>query len=194
MERRNNLTKKITGTGILLAIEMVLQAIANICAIGPVSLNFSAIPIALAGIIYGPVSALILGLISGTFVLLSPSTALFYDQSIYGTVITCLVKGMLSGLIPALLFMLFNKKEKLIFPGVIICSLLVPLINTGTFIGFCFLFFRGIYNSMGQGYADPFAFFTIGFIGWNFLFEILTTGALSPATYKIIKIYKNRRV
>lgn len=186
MEKRKNTTKIIAGTGILLAIELILQAIANVIAIGPVSLNFSAIPIALAGIVYGPLSGAILGLCSGVMVLLAPSTSFFFNESIWGTVVTCLLKGLGAGIIPSLVYLPFRKKHQYI--GSFISSILVPLLNTGIFVGCCFLFFQGIYSKSQGSYATPFSFFTLGLVSWNFIFEFSTTILLTPIIYKIIKI------
>ena len=107
------------------------------------------------------------------------------------TVVTCLLKGLLSGLIPALVYLPFKNKEKVNFIGVILASLLVPLVNTGSFIGFCFLFFQGIYQKQGEAGLTPFAYFTIGLVGWNFIFEFLTTLLLSPTVYILI-IYNEK--
>ena len=45
--------RKITGVAILLAIEIVLQTIAFLVRLGPVSLNLALIPIVIAAIVYG---------------------------------------------------------------------------------------------------------------------------------------------
>ena len=49
-------TRTITGTALLTAIELVLIVISNYVAIGPVNINLALVPIAVAGMVFGPLS------------------------------------------------------------------------------------------------------------------------------------------
>ena len=61
---KNDQVRKITGVAILLAIEIVLQAIGNYITPSAVSINLSLIPVALGAILFGPLSGAFLGLMN----------------------------------------------------------------------------------------------------------------------------------
>ena len=174
-------TKKIAGTGLFAALTIVFTLISNYVQIGTVSINLSLIPIAIAGIMYGPLAGFLVGLVNGGFVMLAPSTAAFFGISVYGTIIVCLLKSSLAGLISAILYKLISKKNDLV--GMIIASLVVPFINTGLFICGALIFFSGTFGNL----------ISI-FISVNFLIEFGVTLILAPATAKAIKQYtKNNK-
>ena len=123
---------RITGVAILLALEIVLQTIAFLVRLGPVSLNLALIPIAIAAIVYGPVAGAFIGLCNGAIVLIDPSTqAVFLNVAPLGTILTCLLKCTIAGFISGLVFKIISKKNRTV--GAIIASILVPVVNTGLF-------------------------------------------------------------
>ena len=79
-------TKTITGTALLTAVEIVLIVISNYTSIGPVNINLALVPIALSGMIFGPLSGMFIGLVNGVITILSPSTqAIFMPLSPFGS-------------------------------------------------------------------------------------------------------------
>lgn len=173
---------------LLLAIEIVLQFIGNMVAFGPVSINLSLVPIALGAILFGPWVGLFLGLINSIFVLLAPSTALFYNISVVGTIITCLVKSTLAGFLGGIFYLLLNKKNN--FVASVVASITLPVVNTGVFIICCLLFFRPLLEEYSTGFTNIYEFLFIGMIGWNFIFEIGTSLVLVYPIYRIIAYYQ----
>lgn len=123
---------------ILMAVEIVLQFIGNAIALGPISINLSLVPIALGAIMFGPWVGLLLGIINSLFVLMAPSTALFYNVSVLGTVLTVLIKSSAAGFFGGLIYLMLNKRNNLI--ATIVTSISLPLINTGLFVVGCLLF------------------------------------------------------
>ena len=99
---------------ILLAIEIVLQFIGNMVAFGPVSINLSLVPIALGAMLFGPWVGLFLGIINALFVLMAPSTALFYNVSVVGTILICLIKSSLAGFLGGLFYLLIKNKNNFV--------------------------------------------------------------------------------
>lgn len=180
-------TKSIAGTGLLMAIMIVLQIIANYVAIGPVSINLSLIPIAIGSIIYGPLAGLLLGFIDGIICIFAPATmTVFIPVSIVGTIITCLVKTSIAGLVGGFIYKLIHKKNEVV--AIITTSILLPLINTGLFVVFALLFFRPIlieYSNNGDIYSTLF----LVLIGWNFILEFGSTSLFSPIVVRLVNYF-----
>ena len=172
-------TQQIVGTGLLLALEIIFQIIGNYLQIGPVNINLSLVTVVLGAVLYGPLSGAVLGFFNGLIVLLSPSTiAIFMPISPVGTVIACLLKCTIAGLVAGLLFKLFKNKNNLV--GLIIASILVPVINTGIFSVVCLLFFRPFLESgVSEAFPNIGAFLIFGVIGINFIVEIVSTAVIS---------------
>lgn len=169
-------TQQIVGTGLLLALEIIFQIIGNYLQIGPVNINLSLVTVVLGAVLYGPLSGAVLGFFNGLIILLSPSTiAIFMPISPVGTVIACLLKCTIAGLVAGLLF---KNKNNLI--GLIIASILVPVINTGIFSVVCLLFFRPFLESgVNEAFPNIGAFLIFGVIGINFIVEIISTAVIS---------------
>ena len=173
-------TTQIVGTGLLLALEIIFQIVGNYLQFGPVNINLSLITIVLAAVLYGPLSGAIVGFFNGLMALLSPSTlALFMPISPIGTVLACLLKTTLAGLVAGFIFKLLKNKNEIV--GLILAAFLVPIINTGIFVVFSLIFFRPFLESgvSSGSFPNIGAFLIFGVIGWNFIFEIVTTVVLS---------------
>ncbi len=186
-ERKFFNVRMITTTGILLAIEILVQILGNYIVIpgGFANLNFSLIIISIGAILYGPVVGGFLGLVSGVLTLFSPSTmSFFFSVSPVGTVLTCLLKTAVAGVAAGFLMKLFRKFDKEL-AGTIVVSILVPTINTGLFAIFCLLFFMDILKGINPTNIAGALF--ISLIGFNYIFEVLTTVIITPSLYKIMQ-------
>lgn len=182
-------TRKIAGTGLLLAVMIILQVIGNHVAIGPVSLNLSLIPIAIGAIIYGPLAGLFLGVVNGVFCIFAPSTlALFIPISVIGTIFTCVLKTGIAGLVSGLLFKLLGKKNQTV--AIIICSLIVPILNTGIFASFALIFFRSLLNDISSD-GNIYSALFLAMIGWNFILEFGSCSVLSPIVVRLVNYFND---
>lgn len=172
-------TKQIVGTGLLLALEIIFQIIGNYIHIGTVNINLTLSVVALAAVFYGPFSGAVVGFFNGLMALLSPDTmAFFMPYSVIGTVLACLLKTTLAGLIVGFVFKVFKQRNQII--GLLIVGLLVPIINTGIFMLACLIFFRTLLESnVNELYPNIWALLIFGFIGLNFIFEIISTPVLT---------------
>ena len=174
-------TRQIVITGLMLALMIVLQIVGNYLQFGPVNINISLVAVVLAAVLGGPLSGAIVGFFNGIMALLSPSTiAVFMPVSLVGTILACLLKCTLAGLVSGLAFNAIKKKNTIL--ALIIASLLVPIINTGIFIIMALIFFRPILeaNVTSGAFPNIWVFLLAGFIGWNFLIELVSTGVISP--------------
>ena len=179
-------TKTIVITGLLLALEIVFQLIGNYLQIGPANINLSLVPVVIAGFVGGPISAAILGFFNGIMALLSPSTiGFFMPMSPVGTVIVCLLKCTLAGVISALIYRWLTKLAN-VHVATPIATALVPIINTGLFIAGSFIFFRDWIFADGRDALGAWGFVILGVVGWNFLIELGTTLVLSTVTNEIL--------
>ena len=179
-------TQQIVGTGLLMALEIIFQIIGNYLQIGPVSINLSLVTVVLAAVLYGPLSGAVLGFFNGLIVLLSPSTiSLFMPISVLGTIVICLLKCTIAGLVAGFLFKLFKNKNNLV--GLILVSILVPVINTGIFSLGALLFFRSFLESgVSEQFPNIGAFLIFGVIGINFIVEIISTTVISTTVGMIL--------
>ena len=183
--------RKMVGIGILLALSFIFGFIGNSVAIGPVSINLTLIPIALAALIYGPIEGMIMGLLSGLLVMLSPSTAIFISHNVIGTALIVFSKTALAGLIAGLTFRLLRKKNFAF--AIILSSILIPIINTSIFGLGCYVFFYNLMFSSVSG--NTFIYFCTVVVGFNFIFELAVNALLSPTLVGVIKtVTKNYNI
>lgn len=186
-----------------LTILAILSALIVVLAFIPVRIFFeitlTIIPIAVGAIVLGPTAGLILGGVFGVVSFLqclgySPLGVALLSINPFLTFIVCVPTRMLAGYLPGLLYKVFTKNEqnKTLFG--IICSFLVPLLNTVFFMGTLVLFF---YNSSTiQGYVDllkaanPFHFILL-FVGVNGLVEILVGVLVSFPIIKTLEKIRN---
>ena len=190
-------TRTITGTALLVAIELVLIVISNYVSIGPVNLNLALVPIAVAGMIFGPLSGLFVGLVNGLVTILSPSTqAIFMPLAPFGTVLICLLKTGLAGFFCGLIYIPFKNSEssKVQLGGSFLASALVPIINTGIFTIGCYTFFSGWLkeSAASSNYDNNFLFLIMVILGINFIFEFSISLLLSPSINILVNYYRRK--
>ena len=168
-------TRQIVITGLMLALEIVLQIVGNYLQFGPVNINLSLVAVVMAAVLCGPMSGAIVGFFNGIMALVSPTTlALFVPVSPFGTFLACLTKCTVAGIVAGFLFKLLQEKNKTL--ALVLASLSVPVINTGLFVIYCLIFFRPLLESLsGPEFSNIYVFLLVGFVGWNFIFEVLST-------------------
>ena len=130
MKRKFFTVRTIAGMGILSAMVVVLQLLSNYVQFGPVSITLALFPIAVGAMLYGPIGGMLLGLLDGVLVLTAPSTiSFFFAITPFGTIITCLGKTAIAGLVAGFIFKLYQRDIKaefvaalLLLPNIILCS------------------------------------------------------------------------
>ncbi len=184
---RKNLTLNLAIGGILTAIVIVLQAVGASIKFGTFSISLILIPVVLGAALCGPVVSAWLGLVFGAVVLISGDAAAFLTISVPGTVITVLLKGVLCGLFAGLVFNALKKKN--ITLATIAAAIVAPVTNTGIFLLGCRIFFFDAVKEwgVGAGFVSVTKYMLVGFVGLNFLFELLTNIVLCPIVVRIIQ-------
>ena len=185
-------TKAIVITGLLLALEIVLQVIGNYLQIGPANINLSLVPVVLAAVLCGPISGAILGFFNGLMALLSPSTQGFFMAfNPWGTVIVCLLKCTIAAVLAAfvndIIIKAFKGEMRGRITGVIVASVIVPVVNTFLFAIGALAFFQPLLEaSETDKLKDIYSVLILGFIGFNFFIEIATTLIFTPSIAAIL--------
>lgn len=205
--RSTNSTKvrRLTGISLLLALAIALGFLANYVQFGPFSITLSLIPIVICAILYGPISGLICGLAVGVVTIVAPATLAMIStmqsvSSLPAWVVTieiiavCLIKMGLAGLIPGLIFKVFEKKHFNI--GVILAGISAPIVNTGLFAFFMSTLMRSDLNAAYNTTGANFGYFLfVGMIGINFIIEFSVNAIVSPALVYVCKFaFKNKNI
>ncbi len=178
--------RKLTGLALLTAIVVVLQLLTTAVArAGMFSFTIALVPIVVGAALYGWKSGAWLGFVFACLTLLDAGA--FFAISIPGTIITCIVKGTMAGLMAGVMYKLLEKKNK--FVAVLAAAVIAPVMNTGFFILGCLLFFMDFVKQLA-GATNAFVFILVGFVGINFFIELGVNLVLSPTIVKLIRIGK----
>lgn len=177
----NNSIKVMTGTALFTALAILLYFLP--IKVGPLSINLSLVPLALAAIIYGPLPGLFIGLLIGGIVLIDPTTSAFLAYNPFVTVLLCLLKTGLAGLLSGFIAKWIKNNQPL---SVIVSSISVPLVNTGLFAVGCLLFF------IDESFIPSAEYLFLTMIGLNFIIEFSVIAILSPTIVYLAKIITKR--
>lgn len=173
---------RMVGVALMSAIVVVLQLLGSFIKFGPVSISLVLIPIVVGAAMYGPIAGAILGGVFGVVVLCQPDTAFFYGVSVFGTVLTVMVKGVLCGWLSGLIYRALSGKNEVV--SVILAAIACPVVNTGIFFLGCRLFFWEAIAEAGGGNA--LVYIVTVMIGFNFLAELGANIICSPVIVRII--------
>ena len=193
-----SVVQRMTILAVLVALELIMALTPlGYLRVGPMSISFLCIPIAIGAITIGPTAGLVLGTLFGitSFVqclgMDAFGTAMFTINPFY-TFVICVVSrvlmGWLTGLIAVGLKKVFNDKMAgKYYLNDIIAIILCPVMNTLFFLGFMALFFNGI-EIMG---LDVITMVVLPALSINCAVEIaacaVVGSAVSIAVKKIVK-------
>lgn len=180
--------KRMAGLSLLAALVVVFQLVSTYLPIGTVSITLALIPIVVGAIVYGPGSGFALGIVLGILVCLDPKTTTFLQFDFIATVIVCLLKSAIAGLVSGLVFKLLCKRNMIL--AIVLASVLVPIVNTGLFLLASLTIFLPL---MAPGASDAgvsaLFFIIVYVIGINFVIEFIVNSALSPVVIRIVDMY-----
>ena len=168
--------RKMVGISILTAMVVILQLLSSFIKFGPFSATLALIPLIMGAIIYGPLVGTILGLTMGVVILATDAQAFFVVNPFF-TILLCLAKTAVSGLVSGYIYKALAKKNKHL--GIILAALATPIVNTGLFaLGTIAFFYNTLVQWAGGSNALSYLFLTM--IGFNFLIEFSLNAILSP--------------
>ena len=200
MRTQNNKILRMTELGILLALVVVLQSISRL---GVVTICLCLIPITMGAMLLDWKGGAILGFAFGIIALFwgivgkDVFTLYLFSANPIMTILICIVKGTLAGIVPALLYKWLSKYEyknsKLI--ASIVASLSAPIVNTGIFAIGCMIIKNDVTSVAGQLGVSADNFVTLLFvvlIGFNFFIEFGVNAVFSPALHKLTTLLNKR--
>lgn len=177
---------RMATLAILTAIVVVLQLLGSFIRFGPFSVSLVLVPIVIGAALFGMGGGAWLGFVFGVVVLLSGDAAAFLPIHVFGTVLTVLAKGTLAGLAAGFIHTLLVNKNRTL--AVVASAVACPVVNTGVFLLGCVCFFLPTITQWGlaEGFDNVAAYILVGFVGFNFLFELLINVILSPIIVRIL--------
>lgn len=185
MSKTREKTLMLTFMGILTTIVIVLQTLAVGIRFGVFNITLVLVPIVIGAAMYGWKAGGWLGLVFGAVVLFTDAGA-FLAVSVPGTVITCILKGVLAGIAAALVYRLLENKNR--WAAIIAAAIVCPVVNTGVFLLGCVVFFYDTISewAAGAGFENVGAYLIVGFVGINFLVETAVNLCLSTVIVRIL--------
>lgn len=186
-------TLMLAQMGILTAIVIVLQALAIGIRFGTFSITLVLVPIVVGAALHGWKAGAWLGLVFGIVVLFTDAGA-FLAVSVPGTIVTCILKGVLAGMASAAVYRLLESKNR--WAAIIAAAVVCPVVNTGVFLLGCLIFFYDTIAewAAGAGFDNVGAYLIIGFVGLNFLVEMAVNLLLSTVIVRVVDIFKKPSV
>ena len=179
---------------LLTALVAVLAYYGGFIKIGGLaSISLTLIPVIIGATLCGPLAGAWLGAVAGVIFFATPDAVFWFGISVPGTVITVMVKGILSGLLAGLVYKVFVKINQ--YVAVLISAIVCTVTNTGIFLLGSLVFFMDTVS--GGASAEGISvgmYLIVFFVGLNFVFELIANIVVSPAIVRILNIAKNRKI
>jgi uncharacterized membrane protein len=185
-------TETLVMLSLLTALVALLSYMGGFIRIGGLaSISLTLIPVVLGAALYGPYAGAWLGAVSGVVFFMTADAVFWFGLSIGGTVITVLIKGACAGLAAGYVYKLLESKNK--YLAIMAAAVAAPVVNTGIFIIGCLIFFIGAVRDMAAGAGMGVGgYLIVGFVGLNFVFELIVNIAVAPALSRLIDIAKKK--
>ena len=185
-------TEKLVLTALFTALVAVLAYVGGFIKIGSLaSISLTLIPVVLGSALLGPLVGAWLGGVAGAVFFITADAAFWFGLSIPGTIITVMVKGIVAGLAAGLVYRATEKINR--YLAIVLAAIVCPVVNTAIFLLGCLVFFMDTVTAMAQGEGmGLFAYLIIVFVGFNFVFELLSNLLLSPALLRLLSIKRDR--
>ena len=188
-QRRESI-RHLTLLSLLTALVAILAYLGGFIKIGSLaSISLTLIPVVLGAALCGPVSGAWLGGVAGVIFFFTADAAFWMGLSIPGTVITVMLKGILSGLAAGFAYLALEKVNR--YLAVLVAAIVCPVVNTSIFLLGCFVFFIDTVKTgaAAEGMSVA-AYIIIFFVGLNFVLELLSNIIVSPAIVRLLNLRK----
>ena len=185
-------TKKLVLLALLSAITAVLAYYGGFIKIGGLaSISLTLVPVVIGATLCGPFAGALLGAVAGAVFFATPDAVFWFGLSIPGTVITVMIKGILSGLCAGIVYKLLERFNR--YLAVVVSAIVCPVVNTGIFLLGSLVFFMDTVSAgaAAEGVSVG-MYLIIFFVGLNFVFELIANIAISPGIVRILDIVKKK--
>jgi uncharacterized membrane protein len=192
MEKKKISTLTLCELGILFALVIVLQSISSF---GYVNICLCLVPITLGAMVINWKGGAILGFTFGIVALLwgivgrDLFTNLLFQENPVMTILICIFKGTLCGIVPALIWRALKYKNAIL--AGLLASISAPVVNTGIF-ALGALLIKNDVMSVAGGLGITFDnFFTLLFgvlITTNFIIELIINVVFAHALCKVTTV------
>ena len=195
---RKSKTQYMVTLALLCALVVVLQLWGSAIPMpGSTSLSLVLIPIVIGGLALGVKAGAVLGFVFGLFVLMwcgvlgyDPFTAFLFANQPVMTVLICIVKGTVAGVVPPLVHRVL--RQRFPFGSTVVAAALAPVCNTGLFLLGMAIIVKTL-ESFLSGAGLTVGYFIGSIILVNFALEFVFNLVLSPAIYRITGIVLKQR-
>ena len=190
IENKKMSTQKLALLALLTALVALLAYLGGFVKIGGLaSISLTLIPVVLGAALCGPAAGAWLGGVSGVVFFMTADAVFFLGLSVVGTIITVMVKGIMSGFLAGLCYRALEKKNR--YLAVLVAAIVCPVVNTGIYLLGCFAFFMDTVNAgaLAEGMSVG-GYLIVFYVGLNFVFELLSNILLSPSIVRLINIRK----
>lgn len=205
MKSENSKVKSMTLIAVLAALLIAMSFTPiGYLKVGPLSITFNMIPVAIGGIALGPVAGMILGIVFGLTSFAQcfgadPFGAYLLELNPFFTFVTCVVTRALAGFLAGLVNKALNSITKKPAAGYWISGLCASLFNTVFFVGTLILLFGKTSLSDAAGGAIDASLSVISFFAafatvnavWEAAAALIITGAVCTALHKAGLIKKS---
>lgn len=185
----------------LLSLFIAIMLVMNFTPIGYIttgafSITLMTIPITLGaactGIIGGAVLGVVFGLTSflqafGIGFMIDPLAATLFAENPAAYTVTCFVPRIIVGLVSAVIFEIFKRKQKIGIPAFALSSAVVPFLNTLLFMSFFAFFYKNTVFGGASVMSVVISAFTV-----NFVIELAVTLVAGIVINKTIFHYASK--
>jgi uncharacterized membrane protein len=185
-------TEKLVLLSLLTALVAILAYFGGFVKIGGLaSISLTLIPVVLGAALLGPMAGAWLGGVSGVVFFMTADAAFWFGLSIFGTIITVMIKGIVAGLAAGYVYKLLESKNR--YLAIIAAAVVAPVVNTSIFLFGCLIFFIDAVRDMSAGAGMGIGgYLIVFFVGLNFVFELIVNVILSPSLARLLEIAEKK--
>ena len=188
--------KKMATVALLMALVIVMQFVSGmIPSFGGFNFSLVLIPIVLGAAMYGPATGALLGAIFGAIVFINCVTGVDGGGAmvLHANPIICFLvvmgKGVLAGIASGWVYKLLKAKNS--YLAIVLAAIVCPVVNTGIFVAFMLTVFVDVLSQWSAG-GDVIAYAFSAIILVNFVPELILNIVVSPASNRLIKVFKKQ--
>ena len=180
-------TEKLVLIAVLTALVAILSYLGNFIPLGIATISLTLIPTVLGAALCGPATGAWLGGVSGIVFLMTPAATAFLGLHVFGTIVTVMIKGIVSGFCAGLVYKALERFNR--YLAVMAAAIVCPIVNTGIYyIGTLIFFLESTRLDAASRGLSVFAYLIFVAGGLNFVFELLSNIIFSPAIVRLLDI------